>query len=123
MLSYETVHQNSALDTEAIRFKNQVDSFQKAEYSVLFSLGLLNIIQNLLLTLGTSLVVLLSAYKISVGAQTIGFFVSVLAYFAQLQAPLAFFGSFYTMVQNNLIDSERMLQLVCCCGFQGARSY
>ncbi|KAJ4357163.1 uncharacterized protein N0V89_001738 [Didymosphaeria variabile] len=38
-------------------------------------------------------------------------FVSILAYFTQLQAPLQFFGSFYNQVQNNLIDAERMLAL------------
>ena len=39
-------------------------------------------------------------------------FVTLIVYFAQLQAPLAFFGTYYTMVQNNLIDAERMLDLV-----------
>ncbi|KAK3057743.1 ATP-binding cassette-type vacuolar membrane transporter Hmt1, partial [Teratosphaeriaceae sp. CCFEE 6253] len=29
----------------------------------------------------------------------------------QLQGPLNFFGTFYRMIQNNMINSERMLEL------------
>ena len=46
--------------------------------------------------------------------------VSILAYFSQLQGPLAFFGSFYTMVQNNMIDAERMLELVSRGRYRGS---
>ncbi|KAF2264633.1 ABC heavy metal transporter [Lojkania enalia] len=111
MLSYETVHHNNAVPTEVERFGDHVTAFQKAEFSVLFSLNALNITQNMILTLGVLLVVLLSAFQISVGAHTVAMFVSILAYFTQLQAPLQFFGSFYNQVQNNLIDAERMLDL------------
>lgn len=68
--------------------------------------------QNLVFTIGVALLVLLSAYQISTGRQTVATFVSLLAYFTQLQGPLAFFGSFYNQVQNNLVDAERMLALV-----------
>ena len=79
---------------------------------MLFSLNLLNVTQNLIFTFGMGLVAFLSAYQISIGRQTVAMFVSLLAYFSQLQAPLAFFGSFYNQVQNNLVDAERMLALV-----------
>jgi ABC-type transport system involved in Fe-S cluster assembly fused permease/ATPase subunit len=114
-MSYETVHYNCALPSEVSKFRNHVQEFQKSEFSVLFSLNGLNIIQNFVFTVGTLFVVLLSSYQISIGAQDVAIFVSLLAYFAQLQAPLAFFGSFYNQVQNNLIDAERMLDLVSHC--------
>ncbi|MCJ1401064.1 hypothetical protein MMC11_004276 [Xylographa trunciseda] len=109
--SYETVHHNSAMEAEASKFETYVQGYQASEFSVLLSLNGLNIVQNSVFTLGTLFVVLLSAYQISLGTQSIAQFVSMLAYFAQLQAPLAFFGSFYNQVQNNLIDAERMLDL------------
>jgi ATP-binding cassette, subfamily B, vacuolar membrane transporter HMT1/ACLQ len=112
MMSYETVHHNGAITTEGDRFGRQVQTYQTAEFAVLFSLNALNITQNLILTIGVLLVVLLSSYQISVGMHDIAMFVSVLAYFTQLQAPLQFFGSFYNQVQNSLIDAERMLDLV-----------
>lgn len=111
-MSYEVVHYNSALEAEQSRFASRVDKFQIAEFSVLFSLNMLNAAQNLIFTLGVAMVSLLSAYHISIGAEDVALFVSLIAYLAQLQAPLGFFGSFYTQIQNNLIDAERMLALV-----------
>lgn len=112
MMSYETVHYNSAVPVETNRLDSLVLEYQKAEWRVLFSLNLLNITQNLVLTLGILLVVLFSALQIMAGTQTIPMFVGILGYFTQLQAPLQFFGSFYSQAQNNLIDAERMLDLV-----------
>jgi ATP-binding cassette, subfamily B, vacuolar membrane transporter HMT1/ACLQ len=94
------------------RFQQLVAIFQKAEYSVFFSLNLLNAVQNGTFTLGVALVCYLNAYQISMDLQNVAMFVTLLTYLAQLQAPLNFFGSFYTQVQNNLVDAERMLDLV-----------
>ncbi|KAF1950195.1 hypothetical protein CC80DRAFT_529081 [Byssothecium circinans] len=111
MMSYETVHHNGALPVEVNRFATYVGNYQEAEYSVLLSLNALNITQNMILTLGILMVVLLASLQISLGARTVAMFVSILAYFTQLQAPLQFFGSFYNQVQNSLVDAERMLAL------------
>jgi ABC-type transport system involved in Fe-S cluster assembly fused permease/ATPase subunit len=105
------------------RFNQLVYFFQRAEYTVFFSLNLLNATQNLLFTLGVALICLLSAYHISANVQNVATFVTMLTYLTQLQAPLNFFGSFYTQVQNNLVDAERMLALVrlsistCACEY------
>jgi ABC-type transport system involved in Fe-S cluster assembly fused permease/ATPase subunit len=114
MLSYDTIHYSGTVATEAERFSSYVSTFQHAERSVLLSLSVLNITQNLILSLGVLFLVVLSVYQVSIGSQSIAVFVSILAYYSQLQAPLQFFGSFYNQVQNNLIDAERMLDLVSC---------
>lgn len=111
-MAYETVHHNSAIGMVTDKFRQVVSAFQVAEYSVLFSLNGLNVVQNLIFTFGIALIVLLSAFQISIGQHDVAFFVALLAYFNQLRAPLAFFGSFYNQVQNNLVDAERMLDLV-----------
>lgn len=111
IMSYETVHHNDAVPVETTRFNEHVLEYQNAEWRVLFSLNFLNITQNMVLTIGVLLVVLISAFQISVGVQTVAMFMGILAYFTQLQAPLQFFGSFYSQVQNNLVDAERMLDL------------
>jgi ABC-type transport system involved in Fe-S cluster assembly fused permease/ATPase subunit len=111
-MAYETVHYNGAFSVEISKFKTLVKAFQEAEYSVLFSLNALNVTQNSIFIFGVVLVCSLSAYQISVGVVKVHDFVTLITYFAQLQAPLAFFGSFYNQVQNNLVDAERMLQLV-----------
>ncbi|KAI1934442.1 hypothetical protein LOZ66_005910 [Ophidiomyces ophidiicola] len=111
IMSYEVVHYNDAVSAELSRFSDRVYFFQKAEFSVLVSLNLLNAVQNFIFTLGVMAVAFLSAYHISISTEEVAMFVSLLAYLAQLQAPLGFFGSFYTQIQNNLIDAERMLAL------------
>jgi ABC-type transport system involved in Fe-S cluster assembly fused permease/ATPase subunit len=113
ILSYETVHHSGAIPIEAKRFEGHVTTYQRAEFTVLTSLNTLNIIQNVIYIIGILLVTLLSSFQISKSIHPVAVFVSVLTYFAQLQAPLQFFGSFYNQVQNNLIDAERMLDLVC----------
>lgn len=112
IIAYETVQHNCAIPRETARFKDHVVVFQRAERLVQWSLNGLNLIQSSIFTLGTALLVAVSAYRISTGEQTVGGFVSLINYFAQLQAPLSFFGSYYTMLQNNLIEAERLLDLV-----------
>jgi ATP-binding cassette, subfamily B, vacuolar membrane transporter HMT1/ACLQ len=112
LLSYETVHHCGAIHTEIDRYEGLMRPYQKAEYRVLFSLNLLNAVQNGVFTLGTLLLCYLNAFQISIDLQQVPMFVTLLTYLAQLQAPLNFFGSFYTQAQNNLVDAERMLELV-----------
>ncbi|KAH8178661.1 ABC transporter domain-containing protein [Sarocladium implicatum] len=111
IMAYETVQHNCAVPREAQRFKDYVLVYQRAERLVQWSLNGLNLTQNSIFTLGTALLVGVSAYKISIGEQTVGEFVTLINYFVQLQAPLGFFGTYYTMLQNNLIEAERMLDL------------
>nr|XP_036587277.1 heavy metal tolerance protein [Colletotrichum truncatum]KAF6798008.1 heavy metal tolerance protein [Colletotrichum truncatum] len=112
IMAYETVQHNCAVVPETERFKEHVVVYQKAERLVQWSLNGLNLTQSSIFSLGTALLVALSAYKISIGEQTVGEFVGLINYFVQLQGPLNFFGTYYTMLQNNLIEAERMLDLV-----------
>ncbi|KAH8884144.1 hypothetical protein GQ53DRAFT_846470 [Thozetella sp. PMI_491] len=111
IMAYETVQHNCAVPAETKRFEGQVTIYQKAERLVLLSLNLLNLTQSSVFTLGTAMIVALSAYKISIGQQKVSDFITLITYFAQLQAPLGFFGTYYTLLQNNLIEAERMLDL------------
>lgn len=93
IMAYETVQHNCAVQSETERFSNQVTIYQRAERLVQLSLNLLNVTQSSVFTLGTALIVLVSAYKISIGQQKVSEFVTLITYFAQLQAPLSFFGT------------------------------
>ncbi|KAI0153152.1 hypothetical protein GGR57DRAFT_502890 [Xylariaceae sp. FL1272] len=111
IMAYETVQHNCAVSAETEKYKSHVTTYQKAERLVLLSLNALNLTQSSVFTLGVAMIVVVSAYKIAHGKQSVADFVSLITYFAQLQAPLNFFGTFYTMLQNNLIEAERMLEL------------
>ncbi|KAI1119021.1 hypothetical protein F5Y14DRAFT_396218 [Nemania sp. NC0429] len=111
IMAYETVQHNCAVPAETEKYRGHVVVYQKAERLVQLSLNFLNLIQSSVFTVGVALIVAVSAYKIAHGQQKVSDFVSLITYFAQLQAPLNFFGTFYTMLQNNLIEAERMLEL------------
>ena len=111
MMSYETVKYFNAETYEFNRYRDAVCKYQKAEYHVTFSLALMNTIQNLVFMLGLIVACFIAAYQVTSGILKVGDFVVLLTYMAQLQGPLNFFGTFYRMIQSNMINSERMLEL------------
>lgn len=111
MMSYETVKYFNAEAYEFNRYREAVNKYQKAEYLVTFSLALMNTVQNLVFMLGLIVVCFIAAYQVTTGFLKVGDFVILLTYMTQLQGPLNFFGTFYRMIQNNMINSERMLEL------------
>ena len=92
-MAYETVQLNCAVPAETANFRGQVTIYQAAERLVMLSLNFLNATQSSVFTLGTAMIVALSAYKISIGQQNVSDFITLVTYFAQLQAPLGFFGT------------------------------
>ncbi|KAF2723529.1 putative ABC transporter [Polychaeton citri CBS 116435] len=111
MMSYETVKYFNAEAYEFNRYREAVKKYQKAEWSVTFSLALMNTIQNLVFMAGLIIACFIAAYQVTTGQLKVGKFVMLLTYMTQLQGPLNFFGTFYRMIQNNMINSERMLEL------------
>ena len=111
MVSYETVKYFNAENYEFNRYREAVRKYQSAEYHVLFSLNLMNVTQNSVFMIGLMAACLIAAYQVTTGQLKVGNFVSLLTYFAQLQGPLNFFGTFYRLIQSAMINSERMLEL------------
>ncbi|KAL8740562.1 MAG: hypothetical protein Q9190_006755 [Brigantiaea leucoxantha] len=111
MVSYETVKYFNAEQYEFDRYRDAVKVYQRAEYKVLLSLNIMNVSQNLVFTLGLLVTCFIAAYQVTTGQQSVGRFVSLLTYMAQLQGPLNFFGTFYRSIQSAMINSERLLEL------------
>ncbi|KAH9828048.1 Heavy metal tolerance protein [Teratosphaeria destructans] len=111
MMSYETVKYFNAETYEFDRYREAVKKYQRAEYLVTFSLALMNTIQNLVFMLGLIVACFIAAYQVTTGLLKVGKFVVLISYMTQLQGPLNFFGTFYRMIQNNMINAERMLEL------------
>lgn len=112
MIAYETVKYFNAETYEFGRYRSAVRAYQRAEYHVLLSLNVMNVTQNLVFTIGLVIACFLSAYQVTTEQADVGKFVGLLAYLAQLQGPLNFFGTFYRSIQSSMINSERMLELV-----------
>lgn len=109
--SYETVKYFGAEDYEFERYRSAVNNYQQAEYSVLLSLNVMNITQNMVFMLGLLVVSFIAAYQVTTGQRDIGDFTALLTYMQQLQGPLNFFGTFYRSVQSAMISGERLLEL------------
>lgn len=109
--NHETVKYFNAEEWEFRRYEEAVKTYQKAEFKLQTSLNLMNVSQNLVFTIGLLATCLLSAYRVTTGRATVGSFVFLLTYLAQLQGPLNFFGSLYRSLQSNLVNAERMLEL------------
>ncbi|KEQ69959.1 hypothetical protein M436DRAFT_75713 [Aureobasidium namibiae CBS 147.97] len=111
MVSYETVKYFNAEAYEFNRYREAVEKYQKAEYSVVISLNFMNVTQNMVFMVGLMIACFVAAYQVTTGQRSVGDFVILLTYMAQLQGPLNFFGTFYRMIQSAMINSERMLEL------------
>jgi ABC-type transport system involved in Fe-S cluster assembly fused permease/ATPase subunit len=109
--SYETVKYFGAEAYEFERYRSAVHNYQRAEYSVLLSLNVMNITQNMVFMIGLLVVSFIAAYQVTTGQRDIGAFTAVLTYMQQLQGPLNFFGTFYRSIQSAMISGERLLEL------------
>lgn len=111
MVSYETVKYFNAEQYEFSRYRGAVTDYQRAEYKNQESLNIMNISQNVCFTIGLLVTCFIAAFQITTGQRKVGKFVVLLTYMAQLQGPLNFFGTFYRVIQQAMINSERMLEL------------
>ncbi|CAG8487880.1 3260_t:CDS:10, partial [Acaulospora morrowiae] len=111
LLNFETVKYYNAEQFEVRRYDESIKKFQVAEYKVNSSLNLLNLSQNLVITLGLLSGCLVCAREVTKGVFTVGDFILFVTYINQLYTPLNFFGTYYRMIQQNFIDMEKMLDL------------
>ncbi|WP_019223844.1 ABCB family ABC transporter ATP-binding protein/permease [Bartonella rattaustraliani] len=112
LLNFETVKYFCNEDLEARRFDSSMANYEKAATKIWTSLSWLNFGQALIFGLGMTILMLMSAYEISHGTQTLGDFVFINALLIQLSIPLNFIGSIYRDVRQGLTDIEAMFDLL-----------
>lgn len=109
--SWDTVKYFNAEPYEFNRYRMSIRTMQQFEFKVEMTLQLMNTVQGTLFMVALLVTCFIEAFQVASGYQSVGKFVMLLIYMAQLQAPLNFFGTFYRSIQNNLINAERMLEL------------
>lgn len=109
--SWDTVKYFNAEEYEFGRYKNAIRTMQKFEYWVDVTLSYMNTVQGALFMVALLVACFIEAFEVAQGQQSVGKFVMLITYMAQLQGPLNYFGTFYRAIQNNLINAERMLEL------------
>ncbi|EKF42924.1 ABC transporter ATP-binding protein [Nitratireductor indicus C115] len=112
LLNFETVKYFNNEDMEARRFDKSMARYEDAATRTWTSLGWLNFGQGVILGLGMTAAMGLSAWEVMQGTQTVGDFVFINAMLMQLSIPLNFIGFVYREIRQGLTDIEQMFDLL-----------
>ena len=112
LLNYETVKYFGNEEHEARRYDSALQRYETAAVLNTTSLAALNVGQAFIISIGLTLVMIMSAQGIVAGTMTVGDFVLANTYLMQLYQPLNFFGFVYREIKQALIDIETMFALM-----------
>src|ERR1700745_672631 len=108
LLNYETVKYFVAEEREAARYDRSMARYEEASVQAYVSLAVLNAGQAVIFTIGLAAVMVMCAYGIKAGTNTIGDFVMINAMMIQLYQPLNFMGMVDREIMQAVVDIERM---------------
>src|SRR5947207_2972827 len=112
LLNYETVKYFVAEEREAARYDHSMARYEEASVQAYVSLAVLNAGQATIFTLGLAGVMVMCAYGVKQGTNTVGDFVMINAMMIQLYQPLNFMGMVYREIKQAVIDIERMFAIL-----------
>jgi ATP-binding cassette, subfamily B, heavy metal transporter len=112
LLNYETVKYFSAEAREAARYDRSMARYEETSVRAYVSLTVLNAGQAVVFTIGLCAAMVLCAYGIERGTNTVGDFVMINAMMIQLYQPLNFMGMVYREIKQAVIDIENMFTML-----------
>ena len=112
LLNYETVKYFVAEEREARRYDRSMERYETASVKAYVSLAVLNAGQAAIFTVGLAAVMVMCAYGIKQGTNTVGDFVMINAMMIQLYQPLNFMGMVYREIKQAVIDIEKMFAIL-----------
>src|SRR5438067_4313853 len=112
LLNYETVKYFVAEEREARRYDHSMARYEEASVQAYVSLAVLNAGQATIFTLGLAAVMVMCAYGIKAGTNTIGDFVMINTMMIQLYQPLNVMGMVYREIKQAVIDIETMFAIL-----------
>ncbi len=112
LLNFETVKYFGNEEHETRRYDGAMAIYEKASVKTWESLAVLNAGQAIIFSIGLTIVMVLVAYGVHDGINTIGDFVMINALMIQLYMPLNFIGSSYREIKQGLIDVEGMFSIL-----------
>jgi ATP-binding cassette subfamily B protein len=112
LLNYETVKYFSAEEREAARYDRSMERYERASVQAYTSLSVLNAGQAVIFTAGLATTMVMCAYGIRNGTNTIGDFVMINAMMIQLYQPLNFMGMVYREIKQAITDIEIMFSIL-----------
>jgi ATP-binding cassette, subfamily B, heavy metal transporter len=112
LLNYETVKYFVAEEREARRYDSSMARYEEASVKAYVSLAVLNAGQATIFTIGLAAVMVMCAYGIQAGTNTVGDLVMINAMMIQLYQPLNFMGMVYREIKQAVIDIEIMFSIL-----------
>ncbi len=112
LLNYETVKYFVAEEREAKRYDRSMARYEDASVEAYVSLAVLNAGQATIFTIGLAICMVMCAYGIQEGRNTVGDFVMINAMMIQLYQPLNFMGMVYREIKQAVIDIETMFGIL-----------
>lgn len=112
LINYETVKYFGNERYELNRYDSNLSKWVDSAVKNQVSLNFLNMGQGVIITVGITLLLWLSAKGVVTQTMTVGDVVLVSAYLTQLYAPLNFLGFVYREIKHALADMERMFGLM-----------
>src|SRR4051812_37445843 len=112
LLNYEPVKYFVAEEREAARYDRAMARYETASVEAYVSLAVLNAGQATIFTIGLAIAMVMCAYGIREGHNTVGDFVMINAMMIQLYQPLNFMGMVYREIKQAIIDIEMMFGIL-----------
>jgi ATP-binding cassette, subfamily B, heavy metal transporter len=112
LLNYETVKYFVAEEREAHRYDRSMARYEDASVQAYVSLSVLNAGQVTIFTIGLAICMVMCAFGIQEGRNTVGDFVMINAMMIQLYQPLNFMGMVYREIKQAVIDIETMFAIL-----------
>lgn len=111
LLNFETVKYFGAEPWEARRYDEALAAYERAARKSRVTLGYLNGGQALIIGVGLTAMTALAALRVQQGVMTLGDFVAVNAFMAQLFLPLNVLGVIYREIRRALTDMGKLFEL------------
>jgi len=112
LLNYETVKYFVAEERESRRYDRSMERYEIASVQSYVSLAVLNAGQATIFTIGLAICMVMTAFGIQEGRNTVGDFVMINAMMIQLYQPLNFMGMVYREIKQAVIDIETMFAIL-----------
>lgn len=112
LLNYETVKYFNNEALERRNYADAIDAYQVEDYKLSASMNVLNVAQSVVIYTGMAAGLLVCTKGIANGSLTVGDAVLFVTLMQQLYGPLNFFGTYYRMIQQAMLDMEQMFQLL-----------
>ncbi|HXF87783.1 MAG TPA: ABC transporter ATP-binding protein/permease [Xanthobacteraceae bacterium] len=112
LLNYETVKYFNAEDRERARYDRAMARYEEMSVRSYTSLAVLNAGQAAIFTMGLGTAMVMCAYGVRAGANTVGDFVMINALMIQLYQPLNFMGMVYREIKQAVTDIEIMFSVL-----------